>query len=1062
MPTFATLVNQFLPPATLAEATAAATAAEQAAAAALAKQYNLNTASSQLSIAIANAVQQAGAAAAAPLLTNNPQVPASAVAGYACSFALNTMSQAVPRIESNSVSAIADLTSGPSAWVSFRNTVESVAPIILAVALPGIGSAISEALDVAGILGVSESTAVAVSTGLAHVAVSVASGTPITTAIENAVIGAGISGAATEVAQGIANAGANVTLVDTATKIASSTVTAVAQGQSVTQAITGSLESLAGSAVAGATGITAAINNVESNVKSAVADAFSSTPSPTAIQAATAANALTSTPPDSANAAPAAAAAPVPDTTAATPAPVPDTTAAAPVPDTTAAAPAPVPDTTAAAPAPVPDTTAAALVPDTTAAAPTSTPDLSQLTDAQIAQYQASLQIPGETPAQAYAAAIAPVPDTPAAAPAPVLDTTAAAAVPDTTEAAPVPDTPAVAPVPDTTAPAPTSAPDLSQLTDAQIAQYQAALQNPGETPAQAYAAAIALDTTAAVPAFVPDTPAAASVPDTTAEAPVPDTTATEPTSAPDLSQLTDAQIAQYQAELQNPGETPMQAYAAVTSPSYMSSINSAPADNTVTVTGNLSDNITAPVTDTTITPPYVPSTNTTVTPPYVPSTDNTPPDSTVTVTGNLPTNVTAPIEDTTVTPPYVPSTDNTPPDSTVAVTGNLPTNVTAPIEDTTVTPPYVPSSPGSSADVSVPIVGVKPVTDTLPITDTTITPSVDKTSTATKTPVKPVTVGNLIGSGGTTVATNTTTKKSTANAPENAKAVIIKESRAGAPTMSAQTAAPEIYNSIDPSGTRYTNAPIASNYNGPSDLQLAQSIANGTPVAAVGQEAINANLAGYKNGGLAHFADGGATTDSTNGAPPAISPLQDIFSNMQKNLKDSQPVFAAHPQSMLSISRPPATFGAQSSASPNMPLLNLEQARHFQFHAQGGGIHTDPKIEGVSGLGSLHEGGNAAYHYQGAPDDHKPEFITGATGYHVQGKGTGQSDDIPAMLADGEYVFDADTVSALGDGSNKAGAEVLNKMREALRAHKRSAPNDKIPPPAKTPLEYMKKALKG
>lgn len=94
-----------------------------------------------------------------------------------------------------------------------------------------------------------------------------------------------------------------------------------------------------------------------------------------------------------------------------------------------------------------------------------------------------------------------------------------------------------------------------------------------------------------------------------------------------------------------------------------------------------------------------------------------------------------------------------------------------------------------------------------------------------------------------------------------------------------------------------------------------------------------------------------------------------------------------------------------------------------------------------------------------GAP--HIPEFITGATGHYVKGRGDGQSDDIPAMLADGEYVFDADTVAQLGNGSSDAGAKVLDKMREALRHHKRSAPVDSIPPKAKSPLEYIKLGMK-
>jgi hypothetical protein len=75
-----------------------------------------------------------------------------------------------------------------------------------------------------------------------------------------------------------------------------------------------------------------------------------------------------------------------------------------------------------------------------------------------------------------------------------------------------------------------------------------------------------------------------------------------------------------------------------------------------------------------------------------------------------------------------------------------------------------------------------------------------------------------------------------------------------------------------------------------------------------------------------------------------------------------------------------------------------------------------------------------------------------------LRGGSPGQSDRIPAMLSDGEYVMDADTVSALGDGNNAAGAGALDKMRQNIRAHKRSAPVTKIPPKAKNPMAYLKK----
>ena len=57
---------------------------------------------------------------------------------------------------------------------------------------------------------------------------------------------------------------------------------------------------------------------------------------------------------------------------------------------------------------------------------------------------------------------------------------------------------------------------------------------------------------------------------------------------------------------------------------------------------------------------------------------------------------------------------------------------------------------------------------------------------------------------------------------------------------------------------------------------------------------------------------------------------------------------------------------------------------------------------------------------------------------------------------------MDAELVSMLGNGSNKAGAKVLDKFREQVRAHKRSAPLGKIPPKAKSPLNYIKEAMNG
>jgi hypothetical protein len=75
-----------------------------------------------------------------------------------------------------------------------------------------------------------------------------------------------------------------------------------------------------------------------------------------------------------------------------------------------------------------------------------------------------------------------------------------------------------------------------------------------------------------------------------------------------------------------------------------------------------------------------------------------------------------------------------------------------------------------------------------------------------------------------------------------------------------------------------------------------------------------------------------------------------------------------------------------------------------------------------------------------------------------ARGAGTGRSDEIDAKLSDGEYVIDAETVAMLGDGSSKAGAQRLDKMREEIRSHKGKAlAKGKFSPDAKSPLSYLK-----
>jgi hypothetical protein len=51
----------------------------------------------------------------------------------------------------------------------------------------------------------------------------------------------------------------------------------------------------------------------------------------------------------------------------------------------------------------------------------------------------------------------------------------------------------------------------------------------------------------------------------------------------------------------------------------------------------------------------------------------------------------------------------------------------------------------------------------------------------------------------------------------------------------------------------------------------------------------------------------------------------------------------------------------------------------------------------------------------------------------HISGPGTGMSDDIPAMLSDGEFVFTAQSVRNMGGGSRRKGAARMYKMMKML-----------------------------
>jgi hypothetical protein len=146
-----------------------------------------------------------------------------------------------------------------------------------------------------------------------------------------------------------------------------------------------------------------------------------------------------------------------------------------------------------------------------------------------------------------------------------------------------------------------------------------------------------------------------------------------------------------------------------------------------------------------------------------------------------------------------------------------------------------------------------------------------------------------------------------------------------------------------------------------------------------------------------------------------------------------------------------------------------------------GGGTTTDPFNTGIGGTDGISSaltpgltkaqlnyvltgmpGSNIVTRAEGGSiPGHDPQFyseggLSSMDNRYVAGEGDGTSDSVPAMLANGEFVIPADVVSSLGNGSNEAGASVLDQFLATIRDHKHSKGSKGLPPDSKGPLSYL------
>ena len=168
-----------------------------------------------------------------------------------------------------------------------------------------------------------------------------------------------------------------------------------------------------------------------------------------------------------------------------------------------------------------------------------------------------------------------------------------------------------------------------------------------------------------------------------------------------------------------------------------------------------------------------------------------------------------------------------------------------------------------------------------------------------------------------------------------------------------------------------------------------------------------------------------------------------------------------------LDFQESPLQFATGGSTTSTTAASTYNPFATSDSSGQGSGISgtlvaglTKPQLNYVlTGMPQGHADG-------GSIEGHNPQFFSeGGLGSienrYVKGEGDGTSDEVPAMLANGEFVIPADVVSKLGNGSNDAGANVLDELLAVIREHSQNHDPKKLPPDSKGPLAYLLEAKK-
>jgi hypothetical protein len=292
------------------------------------------------------------------------------------------------------------------------------------------------------------------------------------------------------------------------------------------------------------------------------------------------------------------------------------------------------------------------------------------------------------------------------------------------------------------------------------------------------------------------------------------------------------------------------------------------------------------------------------------------------------------------------------------------------------------------------------------------------------------------------------------------------------------ETGTPIVLNPTTTTGTTKTsassvpNATVSSSaqtnpFTGLSALDFTPHVTKGHQIQLVGQPNFTENMISpaqtYEQfipeintgGPVGHYATGGLT-----GVSSIPTPTSSVTQGSHISLV-GQPTFSEH---LIT----PAEYNVQQ-----MPQMQYAADGGIMGYAEGSSpqlTRGHPQfLQGyTSNIGHPKMGLTAFGHKEGGEiEGHNPEFyseggLNSIQNRYVTGDGDGTSDSIPAMLANGEFVIPADVVSGLGNGSNEAGAQVLDEFMKVIRQHKRDADPEDLPPESKGPLTYLDEAQKN